>query len=380
MALSVMRKKESERQPGVPSKSDIEKRLALERDIKNKKAISNQPVISSYIPKAGDQERMNVTRDAYRADEAKLLNRAAGSKYAANAMENIVEPMVNVEAGIGIGQLAKNAIKSGLKSMSKRALGNSKLGMTAADFNEMYDKIPYKDNKILEANNALADFKARINTPEGQKRMADLGIIGDAKNRLNDIRLLQDNNNLAYYKGKGFMGNYIGLNKDIPNEFASSIARHEIEHGVQGSSPTKIDDLLSNLELRKTPESNLYESKKDLDPSMIRHYLKKRQNATNYFANGSEGREKSAFLAELQQHLVDKKLISHPYAVNEITPDLLKDAHFDNISGEGYPLRIFDIMKPTDNNYKILANGLNKMLTGTAAIVGADKLNSMNTK
>ena len=34
-------------------------------------------------------------------------------------------------------------------------------------------------------------------------------------------------------------------------------------------------------------------------------------------------------------------------------------------------------MKPTDNNYKIIADGLNKMLIGGGAVFGANKLNSM---
>lgn len=98
-----------EQQPQTLSKSDIEKRLALEKDIKNQKANRAQSTISKYTPKAGDQERMNAARDAYRAEEAKPLNRAASSKYAANAMENIVEPMMDIEAGLGAGKLAKRA-------------------------------------------------------------------------------------------------------------------------------------------------------------------------------------------------------------------------------------------------------------------------------
>ena len=101
-----------EQQPGTLSQSDMEKRLALEKNIKDQKAVNAQPTISQYTPKLGDQERMNANRAAYLADEAKPLNRAASSKVAANAMNNIVEPMINIEMGMGAGKLAKPALEA----------------------------------------------------------------------------------------------------------------------------------------------------------------------------------------------------------------------------------------------------------------------------
>ncbi len=113
-------------QNGILSKSDIEKRLALEKDIKNQKARNTQSTISQYTPKAGDQERMNAARDAYRTEEAKPLNRAASSKVAANAMNNIVEPMVNIEMAMGAGKLAKPALEAAGKYLTEEtALKNT---------------------------------------------------------------------------------------------------------------------------------------------------------------------------------------------------------------------------------------------------------------
>jgi hypothetical protein len=87
---------------------------------------NNQASISQYTPKVGDQERMNAARDAYRADEAKPLNRAASSKYAANTMENIVEPMVNIEMAMGAGKLAKPALEAAGKYLTEEtALKNA---------------------------------------------------------------------------------------------------------------------------------------------------------------------------------------------------------------------------------------------------------------
>ena len=75
--------------------------------------------------------------------------------------------------------------------------------------------------------------------------------------------------------------------------------------------------------------------------------------------------------------MVDNKLISHPYAVDEITPEKIKEVFIDNHFSkkeDEYPLRIFDIMKNTDNNYKIIADGLNKMLIGGGAVAGAKNI------
>ena len=108
------------------SRFDLETMTALEKDIKNQKARSAQETISQYTPKLGDQERMNAAKDAYRAEQAKLLNRAASSKIAANAMENIVEPMLAIEMGMGAGKLAKPALEAAGKYLTeKTALKNA---------------------------------------------------------------------------------------------------------------------------------------------------------------------------------------------------------------------------------------------------------------
>jgi hypothetical protein len=95
--------------PGVLSLSAIQQKIKLEKDIKNQKARNAQATISQYIPKPGDQQRMNRAKDAYRADLAKPLNRAAESQLAANAWSNIVKPMLEME-GIASGV-------SGVRSM-----------------------------------------------------------------------------------------------------------------------------------------------------------------------------------------------------------------------------------------------------------------------
>jgi hypothetical protein len=56
----------------------------------------------------------------------------------------------------------------------------------------------------------------------------------------------------------------------------------------------------------------------------------------------------------------------------EITPEMVKNTHVDAMfdeKGAGKYLRLLNIMKPTDANYKLISDALNKMLT-VAPIVG----------
>jgi hypothetical protein len=87
---------------------------------------TNRPTISQYTPKPGDQERMNAAKDAYRAEQSKLLNRAASSRVAAKAMENIVEPMLAIEMGMAAGKLAKPTLEAAGKYLTENtALKNA---------------------------------------------------------------------------------------------------------------------------------------------------------------------------------------------------------------------------------------------------------------
>jgi hypothetical protein len=117
----------SKYQSGGPlSRSNLETMAALEKDIKNQKARNAQETVSQYTPKPGDKERMNAAKDAYRAEQTKLLNRAASSKIAANTMENIVEPMLSIEMGMGASKLAKPALEAAGKYLTeKTALKNA---------------------------------------------------------------------------------------------------------------------------------------------------------------------------------------------------------------------------------------------------------------
>ena len=284
-----------------------------------------------------------------------------------------------------------------LSKKSKKLLSSSKSSeQIEKEMEDYFDEI-FRHSSLPELNNpqasgVLEDFRARLMTPEGQRRLKQLGIT--ETDILDNLKIVADENTLGnYWRGK------ISLNPDLP-EFRY-VARHEVEHGVQdaykesnlkearkfrfldlllgpssrservskASSLTDIDKSLEGLELRKTPEDVDWKEIKSKEKGNKRvsdfyRYLADKQRATNYFASGSGGQEKSAFLAEVQQYMMDMGILPKR-SYKEVTPEMVKetfvDAMFDEEMG-GKSLRLFNIMKATDKNYKLIADNLNKML------------------
>jgi hypothetical protein len=289
-------------------------------------------------------------------------------------------------ADIALGSNNVSPYKN-INSEIDNVINNDAAGSIDDIINKWWRRETAPGTKHEDAINVLNEFKQRIKTPEGQKRLKELGISNDEF--LQKLKIIEDNTEYGYYNdGK------IGLHKDVPN--VGTVTRHEIEHGVQGAlgrdalmaakkgtvddkmaalnvGPTKIDDILSKLELRKTPNKVVRrpENLNDiyLDPYEFNRRMSDKQAATDYFTYGSEGREKSAFAAEAQQYMLDKGIIKHPY--ENITPDKVRNAMIEaQFDKETYPIRLFHIMKNTDNNYKTVSDALNKMLTVSPILAG----------
>jgi hypothetical protein len=329
----------------------------------------------------------------------------AVSRLQTGAIEQ-VSPEFDILTGIrGIASMAKPALKGANTTGRVTAkqlpvagsvgdAGNIFKGALTAKEEEIYkwykwhqeqqkfNNLPTTKNK--ETLGVLEDFKRRIRTPEGKKRMKELGIDNDEA--LQKIQIVEDPNTFGYFTGTR---NRVVLNPEHP--IPRKVARHEIEHGVQNAKRlrdinkaggaefikdpkllegnTEIDDLLSGLELRKqgTPNKQWIEYVERDSPVDISEYkslISNKQKATDYFLTGSQGREKSAFLGEVQQYMMDNGIIPKT-SYTKITPEMVKntfvDAMFDETGGGKY-LRLFNIMKPTDANYKLISDGLNKML------------------
>ena len=260
---------------------------------------------------------------------------------------------------------------------------------------EYYDNLPPLTDK--ESLSVLDDLKKRINTPEGKKRLKELGIESEdfLNNLENNIKLSSDVNTQGY--STGFQ---IGINPNLP--LKSQTMRHELEHFIQNQynlvqqnkakrwydkfytnaatnkrkfdalndELTTIDKSLANLELNRTPENvdwitKAQNRKKVYDNSDFNRALLDNQEAVNYFHSGSSGREKSPMLAEVQQFMMDQGIIPKDKYIN-VTPEMVEDTYrniVSNNSGNGKYLRLFNIMKPTKANYELIAKNLNKMLS-----------------
>ena len=82
--------------------------------------------------------------------------------------------------------------------------------------------------------------------------------------------------------------------------------------------------------------------------------------------------EPTAHIAELQQFMMDKKIIpDNDYT--KVTTEMIKDMRNQHTLSD-YPMRIFMATKDTPNNNKIIASILNKMLTGTALTTALNEL------
>lgn len=155
-----------ELQPGQLSQSDIEKKLALEEVLRQQKLRNNQTNISQYKPKKGDNERMLANKEKYREEQSKPLNKAARSQVAANAMNNIVEPMFNIEMGLVATQFTKPLLKNIGKTLTEESVLKN-----AYKINPYAEKLvnPKKSYRVAGLD-ARADFEAtgvlRVKTPE----------------------------------------------------------------------------------------------------------------------------------------------------------------------------------------------------------------------
>ena len=264
---------------------------------------------------------------------------------------------------------------------------------------QRFDRL--KETTNPESLNMLSDFKKRISTPEGKRRMKELGITRE--DMLHDLTMVEDPTSYGYYRPSK---NKIAIHPDIP--LPRFVGRHETEHSVQKafqqssidesnkwynlfSSPkikktTKIDDLLSDLELWDKPDLKKVWDKskgdvaKPIDVSDYEDLILDRQLATDYFTTGSKGGEKSAFLAEAQQWMMDQGMIPKDDYV-EVTPEMVKQAYdkakFDKT---GRYLRIFNIMRPTEKNYKKISKGLNELLTVSPIALGAGAIGSQTNQ
>lgn len=221
-------------------------------------------------------------------------------------------------------------------------------------------------NLEVEGKSFLNDMMNRINTSEGLKRASNLGTNVEELNKINfSSNRIESFGGISPYYQDGTISVPYSKHNNIKSP--RRIFRHEFEHGVQNYSGENYEDMLNTLD-------DLKVSNKGQDAA----YYNKSYSKPNVS-------EKPAFLAELQEYLIDKKFIKHAY--DNITPEIVEKAHkFYNknpiISDDlinGNKLRILDILEKDKNNYNILSKALNKMLAIVPVVgAGAAELSQQN--
>lgn len=306
-------------------------------------------------------------------------SKALGIKnpVAAFATDTVLDP-VSLIGGI----LAKGT-KITKSTKLKKAVKANSIGSTDDMLFRIFEDSKLKDYKQEDVLSLFEEFKTRIQTPEGKKRLKELGVSEqDIEHLVNHTKVKADPKSVGYH-----WNNTVGMHPSLSGDVGKNILRHELEHAVQGFSPsgkTSIDKLLENLELRSSPSkkgvSKSFSDKELRDvevKNIVENDLSDAQDAVDYFSSGSNGREKSAFLAEMQQYMLNKKIIKHPY--DKITVDHVREAIAESAFDTDYPLRIAKIIKPNNKNYEILSEGLNKLAT-TAPIVALNNTDMKNKK
>ena len=118
----------------IPSNQSLKNKVLAQMKARSDNYLSNRPSLSQYIQDAEEKQRMNTAKQIAIEESQKPFNIIAGSKVAANAMKNILEPGFDAAMLIEGGGLAKNAIKSGLKSMSKKVAADEIASNIAASY------------------------------------------------------------------------------------------------------------------------------------------------------------------------------------------------------------------------------------------------------
>lgn len=165
---------------------------------------------------------------------------------------------------------------------------------------------------------------------------------------------------------------------------AQHILEHEFQHFFQRGFLSEADEILKDLELidevaldqptflevlnRYNPFKKEYQdlgvsASGDIYKTGFKNPKRKEGlvNQKNYWSFGGRGQEKSAFLAEIRENMLQRGIIKNRY--DKITPEMLKEHYriYKNTKGDKYFLRTYDVMKNNKKNFEILSRAINKL-------------------
>jgi len=157
------------------------------------------------------------------------------------------------------------------------------------------------------------------------------------------------------------------------NAALPKVGMHEVIHlpGLKrGVGRTSIDEKLGGLDLKDQLDFDF--SNTNNNNSFYKH-LNRNGNylggAKSYYdLNG--GFERSPFLAELREDMLQNNIIKHPY--QKVNSKMIKNYYTDYLKKEDkYPLRIFDIMTNKPKNFSLLSNTMNELPSFAPYVIGA---------
>jgi hypothetical protein len=329
----------------------------------------------------------------------------------------LADPTNLVGAGIGIKSLKYlpkiNKYLPKISNISKTKSFNNLPKNVNELTNTGFKEDPFYHLELF--NQKKKSVLENLKTPEGKKRLQGYinenphlqklnksvdDIIDDFKNTM--FQADDSSNAYNWYRDGYENPSSVSIGQNFTPYDAHHILEHEFAHLFQRGEEIKgVDDVLSSittksdLELKKPDifnKLNPFNKTKDLGYSVsgdiyetgTKNIFNERglKNARDYWSYGAgRGQEKAAFSAEVRENLLQRGLLKNRY--DNIDSDMLKMHYslYNRTLGDKYNLRLYDIMKPTNDNFTQLSKALNKMPSVTGAgYLGYNALNNNESK
>jgi len=278
----------------IPSNQSLKNKVLAQMKARSDNYLSNRPSLSQYIQDAEEKQRTNTAKQVALLESQKLLNKAASSKMAANTLKNIVEPGFDAAMLIEGGGLAKNAIKSGLKSMSKKVAADEAASNIAASY-----------GRTSEGNKKY--FLKQFTDSEGNAGKTI------PWNRETNASMQQEyvDNLKNYYNSAGFKNI---MKKNYPdvdlNQYVNKTLDNLKKEAIYSTEPTSI-----GAGGTYTPKQYLVNDRVRLNPNFKTKVLDANENK---FLDEKTGISKVADLGSLEHELNHQRTNA-----NELLPDYL---------------------------------------------------------
>jgi hypothetical protein len=254
-----------------------------------------------------------------------------------------------------IKQLAteKNMANAALRSGN--IISAEKIQKVMADYNT---RILAEHNKIAQFNNTISGLDSRL--------------------QRNNASFLRDvyNNQYNDFVNLVSIGEPLTTLGDIMPTIVHEVGHHTEGVGLGRKTNSAIDrELIANLDFARRAPSYLYkkfdldEVEKTLASDISFDGVDKYRNPTDYFKRnlgyfktGSGKTEPTAFAVEMRPALKELGLIKGNYDI--ITPETIEKLYTEYTTNPKFrfkDIRIFDIIKPTKKNFKVLAKNYNDL-------------------